>query len=67
MVTHFFVFFSRQTKSKSEITDMVRSSTITVSDKAHILSMHKFGLRETLVKSHLMQKEEDYTYIQNFR
>ncbi|EPQ09223.1 Type II inositol-1,4,5-trisphosphate 5-phosphatase [Myotis brandtii] len=58
---------TRQTKSKLEITDMVRSSTITVSDKAHILSMQKFGLRETLVKSYLMQKEEDYTYIQNFR
>ncbi|KAK1340181.1 hypothetical protein QTO34_018746 [Cnephaeus nilssonii] len=58
---------TRQTKSKSEITDMVRLATITVSDKAHILSMQKFGLRETLVKSHLMQKEEDYTYIQNFR
>ncbi|XP_022431003.1 type II inositol 1,4,5-trisphosphate 5-phosphatase isoform X5 [Delphinapterus leucas] len=57
----------RQNKSKSEITDMVRSSTITVSDKAHILSMQKFGLRDTIVKSHLMQKEEDYTYIQNFR
>ncbi|XP_057561771.1 type II inositol 1,4,5-trisphosphate 5-phosphatase isoform X1 [Hippopotamus amphibius kiboko] len=56
----------RQNKSKSEITDMVRSSTITVSDKAHILSMQKFGLRDTIVKSHLMQKEEDYTYIQNF-
>lgn len=59
--------FTRQNKSKSEITDMVRSSTITVSDKAHILSMHKFGLRDTIVKSHLVQKEEDYTYIQNFR
>nr|KAF6378449.1 inositol polyphosphate-5-phosphatase B [Myotis myotis] len=58
---------TRQTKSKLEITDMVRSCTITVSDKAHILSMQKFGLRETLVKSLLMQKEEDYTYIQNFR
>uniref|UniRef100_A0A8D2ATN3 Type II inositol 1,4,5-trisphosphate 5-phosphatase n=1 Tax=Sciurus vulgaris TaxID=55149 RepID=A0A8D2ATN3_SCIVU len=57
----------RQNKSKSEITDMVRSSTITVSDKAHILSMQKFGLRDTIVKSHLIQKEEDYTYIQNFR
>uniref|UniRef100_A0A8C9HWG5 Type II inositol 1,4,5-trisphosphate 5-phosphatase n=1 Tax=Piliocolobus tephrosceles TaxID=591936 RepID=A0A8C9HWG5_9PRIM len=57
----------RQNKSKSEITDMVRSSTITVSDKAHILSMQKFGLRDTIVKSHLVQKEEDYTYIQNFR
>nr|XP_055212914.1 type II inositol 1,4,5-trisphosphate 5-phosphatase isoform X7 [Gorilla gorilla gorilla] len=57
----------RQNKSKSEIIDMVRSSTITVSDKAHILSMQKFGLRDTIVKSHLLQKEEDYTYIQNFR
>uniref|UniRef100_A0A8D2FU97 Type II inositol 1,4,5-trisphosphate 5-phosphatase n=1 Tax=Theropithecus gelada TaxID=9565 RepID=A0A8D2FU97_THEGE len=56
-----------QNKSKSEITGMVRSSTITVSDKAHILSMQKFGLRDTIVKSHLVQKEEDYTYIQNFR
>uniref|UniRef100_A0A8C3W2J1 phosphoinositide 5-phosphatase n=1 Tax=Catagonus wagneri TaxID=51154 RepID=A0A8C3W2J1_9CETA len=57
----------RQNKSKSEITDMVRSSTITVSDKAHILSVTKFGLRDTIVKSQLLQKEEDYTYIQNFR
>uniref|UniRef100_A0A2K6SLG5 phosphoinositide 5-phosphatase n=1 Tax=Saimiri boliviensis boliviensis TaxID=39432 RepID=A0A2K6SLG5_SAIBB len=57
----------RQNKSKSQITDMVRSSTITVSDKAHILSMQKFGLRDTIVKSHLLQKEEDYTYVQNFR
>ncbi|XP_075410241.1 type II inositol 1,4,5-trisphosphate 5-phosphatase [Tenrec ecaudatus] len=58
---------TRQNKSKSEITDMVRSSTITVTDKAHILSVQKFGLRDTMVKSHLVQKEEDYTYIQNFR
>ncbi|XP_052572516.1 LOW QUALITY PROTEIN: type II inositol 1,4,5-trisphosphate 5-phosphatase [Peromyscus californicus insignis] len=58
---------TRQNKSKPDITDMVRSSTITVSDKAHILSMQKFGLRDTIVKSHLVQKEEDYTYIQNFR
>ncbi|XP_076790341.1 type II inositol 1,4,5-trisphosphate 5-phosphatase isoform X3 [Arvicanthis niloticus] len=58
---------TRQNKSKSEITDMVRSSTITVSDKAHILSMQKFGLRDTIVKSHLLQKEENYTYIQDFR
>uniref|UniRef100_A0A8C6QFC8 Type II inositol 1,4,5-trisphosphate 5-phosphatase n=1 Tax=Nannospalax galili TaxID=1026970 RepID=A0A8C6QFC8_NANGA len=58
---------TRQNRSKSEITDMVRSATITVSDKAHILSVQKFGLRDTIVKSHLMQKEEDYTYIQNFR
>ncbi|XP_045404173.1 type II inositol 1,4,5-trisphosphate 5-phosphatase isoform X7 [Lemur catta] len=58
---------TRQTKSKSEITDMVRSSTITISDKAHILTMQRFGLRDTIIKSRLVQKEEDYTYIQNFR
>lgn len=58
---------TRQNKSKSEITDMVRSSTIMVSDKAHILSIKEFGLRDTIVKSHLVQKEEEYTYIQNFR
>ncbi|XP_077006342.1 LOW QUALITY PROTEIN: type II inositol 1,4,5-trisphosphate 5-phosphatase [Tamandua tetradactyla] len=58
---------TRQNKSKSEITDMVHSSTIIVSDKAHILSVQKFGLRDTIVKSQLVQKEEDYTYIQNFR
>uniref|UniRef100_A0A8C5LKP2 Type II inositol 1,4,5-trisphosphate 5-phosphatase n=1 Tax=Jaculus jaculus TaxID=51337 RepID=A0A8C5LKP2_JACJA len=58
---------TRQNRSKAEITDLVRSSTITVSDKAHILSVQKFGLRDTIVKSHLVQKEEDYTYIQNFR
>ncbi|XP_074161302.1 LOW QUALITY PROTEIN: type II inositol 1,4,5-trisphosphate 5-phosphatase [Sminthopsis crassicaudata] len=59
---------TRLNKSKSEITsDMVRSSTVTVSDKAHILSMQKFGLRDTIVKSQLVQKEETYTYIQNFR
>lgn len=58
---------TRQNRSKAEITDMVRSSTITVSDKAHILSMQKFGLRDTMVRSHLLQKEGEYTYIQNFR
>ncbi|XP_025782095.1 type II inositol 1,4,5-trisphosphate 5-phosphatase [Puma concolor] len=58
---------TRQNKSKSDIINMVRSSTITVSDKAHILSIQKFGLRDTIVKSHLVQREEDYTYIQNFR
>ncbi|XP_058535013.1 LOW QUALITY PROTEIN: type II inositol 1,4,5-trisphosphate 5-phosphatase [Ochotona princeps] len=60
-------FLTRQNKYKPEITTMVHSSTVTVSDKAHILSMQKFGLRDTIVKSQLIQKEADYTYIQNFR
>ncbi|XP_038614088.1 type II inositol 1,4,5-trisphosphate 5-phosphatase isoform X2 [Tachyglossus aculeatus] len=59
---------SRQNKPKMEsISNMVRSSTVTVSDKAHMLSMQKFGLRDTIVKSQLVQKEDTYTYIQNFR
>ncbi|XP_054994966.1 type II inositol 1,4,5-trisphosphate 5-phosphatase isoform X2 [Sorex araneus] len=58
---------ARQTKTKSEISEMVRSSTVTVSDKAHMLSVQQFRLRDTMVKSQLVQKEEDYTYIQNFR
>jgi phosphatidylinositol-bisphosphatase len=49
------------------MSEKVRSATVTVSDKAHILSVQKFGLRDTIVRSHLVQKEENYTYIQNFR
>lgn len=58
---------TRQNKSKSDMSEKVRSATVTVSDKAHILSVQKFGLRDTIVRSHLVQKEENYTYIQNFR
>ncbi|KAM8997296.1 type II inositol 1,4,5-trisphosphate 5-phosphatase isoform 3-T4 [Ara ararauna] len=57
-----------QNKPKLEVTtEMVRSSSIMVSDKASILSEPKFGLRDTIVKSQLLQQEDSYTYIQNFR
>ncbi|XP_019403463.1 PREDICTED: type II inositol 1,4,5-trisphosphate 5-phosphatase isoform X4 [Crocodylus porosus] len=46
---------------------MVRSSTMMVSDKASLLSVKKFELRDTIVKSQLVQKEDSYTSIQNFR
>ncbi|XP_014463409.1 type II inositol 1,4,5-trisphosphate 5-phosphatase isoform X1 [Alligator mississippiensis] len=58
----------RQSKPKTEVTsEMVRSSTMMVSDKASLLSVKKFELRDTIVKSQLVQKEDSYTSIQNFR
>uniref|UniRef100_A0A8D0GF06 phosphoinositide 5-phosphatase n=1 Tax=Sphenodon punctatus TaxID=8508 RepID=A0A8D0GF06_SPHPU len=55
-------------KPRTEITsEMVRSSNVMVSDKGHILSVQKFGLRDTIIKSQLVQKEDSYTHIQNFR
>uniref|UniRef100_A0A7M4FSD7 phosphoinositide 5-phosphatase n=1 Tax=Crocodylus porosus TaxID=8502 RepID=A0A7M4FSD7_CROPO len=63
-----FVFCYRQSKPKTEVTSaMVRSSTMMVSDKASLLSVKKFELRDTIVKSQLVQKEDSYTSIQNFR
>ncbi|XP_074970537.1 type II inositol 1,4,5-trisphosphate 5-phosphatase isoform X2 [Phalacrocorax aristotelis] len=58
----------RQNKLKPEVTtEMVRSSSIMVSNKASILSEPKFGLRDTIVKSQLAQMEDSYTHIQRFR
>ncbi|XP_031450763.1 type II inositol 1,4,5-trisphosphate 5-phosphatase isoform X1 [Phasianus colchicus] len=58
----------RQSKLKPEVTtEMVRSSSVMVSNMASILSEPKFGLRDTIVKSELVQREDSYTYIQNFR
>ncbi|XP_026719177.1 type II inositol 1,4,5-trisphosphate 5-phosphatase isoform X1 [Athene cunicularia] len=58
----------RQTKLKPEVTtEMVRSSSVMVSNKASILSEPKFGLRDTIVKSQLVQMEDSYTHIQSFR
>ncbi|XP_025899111.1 type II inositol 1,4,5-trisphosphate 5-phosphatase isoform X2 [Nothoprocta perdicaria] len=58
----------RQSKVKPEVTsEMVRSSSVMVSNKASMLSEPKFGLRDTIVKSELLQREDSYTHIQNFR
>ncbi|XP_009469268.1 PREDICTED: type II inositol 1,4,5-trisphosphate 5-phosphatase [Nipponia nippon] len=58
----------RQNKLKPELTtEMVRSSSVMVSNKASILSEPKFGLRDTIVKSQLVQMEDSYTHIQSFR
>ncbi|XP_076213369.1 type II inositol 1,4,5-trisphosphate 5-phosphatase isoform X2 [Aptenodytes patagonicus] len=58
----------RQNKLKPEVTtEMIRSSSVMVSNKASILSEPKFGLRDTMVKSQLVQMEDSYTHIQSFR
>ncbi|XP_044853742.1 type II inositol 1,4,5-trisphosphate 5-phosphatase isoform X3 [Mauremys mutica] len=57
-----------QSKSKMDVTtEMVRSSSGMVTDNACILSEQNFGLRDTIVKSQLVLKEDSYTYLQNFR
>uniref|UniRef100_A0A8C3JXM6 phosphoinositide 5-phosphatase n=1 Tax=Calidris pygmaea TaxID=425635 RepID=A0A8C3JXM6_9CHAR len=58
----------RQNKLKPEVTtEMVRSSSVMASNTASILSEPKFGLRDTIVKSQLVQMEDSYTHIQSFR
>ncbi|XP_050788053.1 type II inositol 1,4,5-trisphosphate 5-phosphatase isoform X2 [Gopherus flavomarginatus] len=58
----------RPSKSKMDVTaEIVQSSSGMVSDNACILSEQKFGLRDTIVKSQLVLKEDSYTYLQNFR
>lgn len=60
--------FCRPSKQKNEVTsEMVRSSSVLVSDKVQGLSMQTFGLRETIIKSQLVQTESSYTYLQSFR
>ncbi|NXX49216.1 I5P2 phosphatase, partial [Tricholaema leucomelas] len=58
----------RQNKLKPEPTaEAVQSSSIMVSNKTSIVSEPKFGLRDTIIKSQLVQMEDSYTHIQNFR
>jgi len=61
-------FVCRQNKLNPEVTtEMVRSSSVMVSNKGSVLSEPKFGLRDTIVKSQLVQMEDSYTHIQRFR
>uniref|UniRef100_A0A8D2QGD8 phosphoinositide 5-phosphatase n=1 Tax=Zonotrichia albicollis TaxID=44394 RepID=A0A8D2QGD8_ZONAL len=48
-------------------TEQVRASRVMASNKASILSEPKFGLRDTIVKSQLLQMQDSYTHIQNYR
>ncbi|KAM9489325.1 type II inositol 1,4,5-trisphosphate 5-phosphatase isoform 2-T2 [Clarias gariepinus] len=54
-------------REKVEIrNELVRSSQHTVSNKAQMLTMPQFGLRDNLIKCELLKKEDTYTYIENF-
>ncbi|PIO31983.1 hypothetical protein AB205_0065780 [Aquarana catesbeiana] len=46
---------------------MVRSADVISVNKAEMLPISKFGLRDNLIKSELLKKEDTYTYIQDFR
>uniref|UniRef100_A0A8C9VTL6 phosphoinositide 5-phosphatase n=1 Tax=Scleropages formosus TaxID=113540 RepID=A0A8C9VTL6_SCLFO len=47
--------------------DLVRSSSHTMSNKAQMLTMPQFGLRDNLIRCELLKSEELYTYVKNFR
>uniref|UniRef100_W5K2E2 phosphoinositide 5-phosphatase n=1 Tax=Astyanax mexicanus TaxID=7994 RepID=W5K2E2_ASTMX len=58
---------NNQGKVKSEErNELVRSSRHTVSNKAQMLTMPQFGLRDNLIKCELLKNEDTYTYIENF-
>ncbi|KAM9309038.1 type II inositol 1,4,5-trisphosphate 5-phosphatase isoform 2-T2 [Pholidichthys leucotaenia] len=52
--------------SREERDDLVRSSSHTLSNKAHILAMPQFGLRDNLIRCELLKKEDSYTYREDF-
>lgn len=45
----------------------MRSSSHTPSNKAQILAMPQFGLRDNLIRCELLKNEELYTYLEDFR
>ncbi|XP_062421362.1 type II inositol 1,4,5-trisphosphate 5-phosphatase isoform X1 [Pungitius pungitius] len=52
--------------SREDRGDMVRSSSHTTSNKAQILAMPQFGLRDNLIRCELLKSEELYTYTEDF-
>ncbi|XP_056141955.1 type II inositol 1,4,5-trisphosphate 5-phosphatase isoform X2 [Lampris incognitus] len=56
-----------QDRASSESWDgLVRSSSHTPSDKAQMLSMPHFGLRDNLIRCELLKNEDLYTYLEDF-
>ncbi|XP_034410022.1 type II inositol 1,4,5-trisphosphate 5-phosphatase isoform X1 [Cyclopterus lumpus] len=52
--------------SREDRDDLVRSSSHTTSNKAQILAMPQFGLRDNLIKCELLKNEVLYTYTADF-
>uniref|UniRef100_A0A3P8WQK2 phosphoinositide 5-phosphatase n=1 Tax=Cynoglossus semilaevis TaxID=244447 RepID=A0A3P8WQK2_CYNSE len=53
--------FSRELRD-----DLVHSSSHTASNKAQILTMPQFNLRDNLIKCELLKNEDQYTYLEDF-
>ncbi|XP_031708967.1 type II inositol 1,4,5-trisphosphate 5-phosphatase isoform X1 [Anarrhichthys ocellatus] len=53
-------------ESREDRDDLVRSSSHTTSNKAQILAMPQFGLRDNLIKCELLKNENLYTYTEDF-
>ncbi|XP_059195702.1 type II inositol 1,4,5-trisphosphate 5-phosphatase isoform X2 [Centropristis striata] len=53
--------------SREERDDLVRSSSHTTSNKAQILAMPQFRLRDNLIRCELLKNEDLYTYPEDFR
>ncbi|XP_028437013.1 type II inositol 1,4,5-trisphosphate 5-phosphatase isoform X1 [Perca flavescens] len=52
--------------SREDRNDLVRSSSHTPSNKAQILAMPQFGLRDNLIRCELLKNEDLYTYPEDF-
>ncbi|XP_035528174.1 type II inositol 1,4,5-trisphosphate 5-phosphatase isoform X2 [Morone saxatilis] len=57
---------SQGISSREDRDDLVRSSSHTPSNKAQILAMPQFGLRDNLIKCELLKNEDLYTYLEDF-
>uniref|UniRef100_A0A8D3BKH3 phosphoinositide 5-phosphatase n=1 Tax=Scophthalmus maximus TaxID=52904 RepID=A0A8D3BKH3_SCOMX len=52
--------------SREHRDDLVHSSSHTPSNKAQILTMPQFNLRDNLIRCELLKNEDLYTYLENF-
>lgn len=66
-VTSLLLVFSQGISSREDRDDLVRSSSHTPSNKAQILAMPQFGLRDNLIRCELLKNEDLYTYLEDFR
>ncbi|XP_061573238.1 type II inositol 1,4,5-trisphosphate 5-phosphatase isoform X2 [Cololabis saira] len=57
---------SQGISSREDRDDLVRLSSHTTSNKAQILTMPQFGLRDNLIKCELLKNEDVYTYLEDF-
>uniref|UniRef100_A0A3P9NEC3 phosphoinositide 5-phosphatase n=1 Tax=Poecilia reticulata TaxID=8081 RepID=A0A3P9NEC3_POERE len=67
IIKFYNVFIRNVAQIREERDDLVRSSSHTASNKAQILAMPQFGLRDNLIRCELLKSEDSYTYLENFR